>query len=32
MAANPQIKNPNQVNIGDVIFIPTGAALTTPTP
>jgi hypothetical protein len=32
LAANPQIKNPNQVNVGDVLVIPTGGALATPTP
>ena len=33
LAANPQIKDPNKVNVGDVLIIPTGATITsTPTP
>jgi nucleoid-associated protein YgaU len=32
LAANPQIKNANNINVGDVIVIPTGAAVATPAP
>jgi hypothetical protein len=31
LAANPQIKNPNNINVGDVIVIPTGVTVS-PTP
>jgi LysM repeat protein len=32
LAANPQIKDANTINVGDVIVIPTGAAAASPTP